>query len=74
MKKGRKKYIVLIAVAFLLTPSAVDAAFEARQALHFGGEWLLVPLALLIGLVIDGFKDLYRDFERSIKYDKGIDG
>lgn len=60
MRKGRMKYVVLVAIAFLLTPSSVDAAFEARQALHFGGEWLLVPLAILIGLAIDSFKSIIK--------------
>ena len=64
MKKEKKKYIVLIAVAFLLTPSAVKAAFEARQALHFGGEWLLVPLAILSGLVVDSFKELGKEMQK----------
>ena len=61
MKKSRKKYIVLIAIAFLLTPIAIDSAYEMRQALHFGGEWLLVPLAMLIGLVVDSFKELLNE-------------
>lgn len=61
MRKGRMKYIVLVAIAFLLTPSAVGAAFEARQALHFGGEWLLVPLAILVGLAIDSFKEILKE-------------
>lgn len=59
-RKGRIKYVVLVAIAFLLTPSAVDAAFEARQAIHFGGEWLLIPLAMLIGLVVDSLKELIK--------------
>lgn len=61
MKKCRKKYIFLIVIAFLLTPSAVDAAFKARQVLHFGGEWLLIPLAMLIGLVVDSFRELIKE-------------
>ena len=64
MKKSRKKYIFLIVIAFLLTPSAVESAFEARQALHFGGEWLLVPLAMLIGLVVDSFKDIVKEAQK----------
>lgn len=67
MRKGRKKYIVLVAIAFLLTPSAVKAAFEARQALHFGGEWLLVPLAMLIGLVVDSFKEMVKEAQKAMK-------
>lgn len=74
MRKGRKKYIALIAIAFLLTPSAVDAAFEARQAFHFGSEWLLVPLAVLMGLVVDSFKASYIEYKRSMNYDQRIDG
>lgn len=57
MLKGRLKYIVIIAVAFLLTPIAVEQAYEARQALHFGGEWLLVPLGILLSVLYDSFVD-----------------
>lgn len=64
MKRGRKKYIVLIAIAFLLTPISVASAYEMRQALHFGGEWLLVPFAILIGLAVDSFKGTIRETEK----------
>ena len=64
MRKSRKKYIVLIAIAFLLTPSAADAAFEARQAFHFGSEWLLVPFFILIGLVVDSFKEMFKEAQK----------
>lgn len=64
MKKGRKKYLILIVVAFLATPYAVDTAYEMRQAIHFGGEWLLVPLAVLIGLAIDSFKDIIKEEQK----------
>ncbi len=69
-----KQYMVLIAVSILLTPNAVKAAYEARQALHFGGEWLLVPLAVLMGLVVDSFKASYIEYKRSMNYDQRIDG
>ncbi len=62
-KKIEGKYIVLIAIAILLTPSAVKAAYEARQALHFGGEWLLVPFAVLMGLLVDSFKDIIQEVQ-----------
>ena len=58
IKRISKKYIVLITVSILLTPSAVEAAYQARQAFHFGGEWLLIPLAVLMGLVADTFKEI----------------
>ncbi len=58
IKRISKKYIVLITISILLTPSAVEAAYQARQAFHFGGEWLLVPLAVLMGLVAGTFKEI----------------
>lgn len=64
MRKSRKKYIFLIVIAVLLTPSAVDSAYGMRQALHFGGEWLLVPFAVLIGLAIDSFKDIIKEEQK----------
>lgn len=64
MRKGRKKYIVLIAVAFLLTPTAVAMAFNVREALHFGGECLLIPLFILSGLVVDSFKELIKEVQK----------
>lgn len=67
MKKSRKKYIVLIVIAFLLTPTVVSEAYEMRQALHFGGEWLLVPLAIVVGLVIDSFKELIKEAQKAMK-------
>ena len=67
MKKSRKKYIFLIAIAFLLTPSSVASAYEMRQALHFGGEWLLVPFAMLIELVVDSFKEMVKEAQKAMK-------
>lgn len=67
MKKSRKKYIFLIVIAFLLTPGAVDVAFESRQSMHFGGEWLLVPFFVLIGLVVDSFKEMVKEAQKAMK-------
>ena len=64
MKKSRKKYIFLIVIAFLLTPISVQEAYEMRQAMHFGGEWLLVPLFILVGLVVDSFKELIKEVQK----------
>lgn len=58
MKKGGRKYIVSMLIAILLMPTAIDVAFKSRESLCFGGEWLLMPVALLICLVIDEFKRL----------------
>lgn len=63
-KKIGGKYIVLITVSILITPNAIEAAYQARQAFHFGGEWLLVPLAVLMGLVVDSFKDIIKEVQK----------
>lgn len=74
MRKGRMKYLFLIALGVILTPTAIQEAFETRQAFYIGGEWLIIPLFLLSCLVVDSFKGFYRDFKRSMKYDQRIDG
>ena len=63
-KKIGGKYIVLIAVSILLTPNAVKAAYEMREGFYIGGEWLLVPVAVLIGLVVDSFKDIIKEVQK----------
>lgn len=63
--KIQKKYLVLFGIGMILTPGAVKEAFEARQALHFGGEWLLVVLFPMLGLVVDSFKELYKESKKA---------
>ena len=70
MKKGKLKYVVLITTAVLLTPIAVVAAREFRDCFCIGGEWLLVPLVILIGLFVDSFKDFLKASKEVGSYDR----
>ena len=70
MKKGKKKYVILIAIALILTPGAVVAAREFRDGFYIGGEWLLIPLAILIGLLIDSSKDFFLAAKEVNDYDR----
>ena len=60
-----KQYMVLIVISILLTPNAVKAAYEMREGFYIGGEWFLVPVAVLMGLVADSFKDLIKEVENN---------
>ena len=70
MKKGRLKYVYLIVAAILLTPTAVAGAREFRDGFYIGGEWLLIPLAILIGLLIDSSKDFFLAAKEVNDYDR----
>ena len=61
MRKGRVKYLFLIAIGVILTPTAIQEAFETRQAFYIGGEWLLIPLFILSGVLVDSFKGMVRE-------------
>ncbi len=50
---GRKIKIYAITLGVLLTPIAVISATEWRGYSAIGGEYLLVPLLLLIAQVIE---------------------
>ena len=56
MMKIKGKYLFLIAIGALLTPAAVSMAFESRGSLHFGGEWLVLPLFIFLGVIVDSLK------------------
>ena len=70
MKKGRLKYVVLIVVAMLLTPTTVAKVGELRNGFYIGGEWLLVPVAILIGLFVDSCKDFLSASKEATDYDR----
>ena len=63
--KIQKKYLVLFGIGMILTPVAVKEAFEVRQAFEFGGEWLLIALFPMMGLVVDSFKELYEESKKA---------
>lgn len=63
--KIQKKYLVLLGIGIILTPGAVKEAFEARQAFEFGGEWLLIALFPVMGLVVDSLKESYKESKKA---------
>jgi len=44
--------ILIIALSIMATPAAIDHAYEVRGMSAVGGEYLLIPFALMISLVI----------------------
>ena len=73
MMKIKGKYLFLTAIGALLTPAAVSMAFESRGSLHFGGEWLLIALFLLLGSIGDSIKDSWCELKGSFERDSTID-
>lgn len=57
MNKGNRKYLIAIIIGVLLTPTAVSEAFAERQYKAMGGEWLLIPLALLVVFLFKTIKE-----------------
>ena len=71
--KIKKRYLMLFMIAVLLAPVAAEHAYEMRQAFHVGGEWLLIVLFPLLGVLGDSVKGLWNDFKRSFEHDATID-
>lgn len=59
-----KKIVVAIFVglAILFTPKAFEAAKEARGYDAIGGEYLIIPLAIMIAVLIFTISETWRDF------------
>ncbi len=74
MKKFLAKYWIYIAAAVVgiaLTPGAVRyAAVERGYSGAFGGEYLLVPLCLLIATLIDGIAKMAVEVCQEVKDDE----
>lgn len=56
---------VLIIIALILTPDFVCEAYYERGCLSWGGEWLLVPLVLLIWLLAKALEEAWREANES---------
>ena len=54
------KYLVAIAIGVILTPDMVARAFIERECFAVGGEWLLIPLLLMIVCFFDSMRELWR--------------
>jgi len=52
---------ILIILAILATPHFVVQAYQARGYFAVGGEWLMLPLILLVVVLWGQIKLLYRE-------------
>lgn len=60
MKRLLKKYwlyIVAGGIGLVLTPFAIHSAYVSRGYFAIGGEYLVLPLALLIAWLVDSVKE-----------------
>ena len=57
MTKGNRKYLIAIIIGIFLTPTVISEAFVQRQYIAIGGEWLLIPLALLVVFLFKSLKE-----------------
>ena len=62
-KKVSKKYVIAILIGIVLTPTAVSQAYEIREGFYIGGEWLIIPLFILVLLVWDNFKLFVKEIQ-----------
>ena len=64
---------VLIILAVLATPHFVSNAFQERGYYAIGGEWLLVPLAFLVGYaLIPTINEFLKEVERFERDSRGV--
>ncbi len=70
MKKFFQKhwlYVIAFGIGLVLTPIAIRAAYAARRYFAVGGEYFLIPLALLIAVLIDELKTAIYVYAASTK-------
>jgi len=49
-------HTMAIIIGLAMTPVAVQSAYAARGYFAVGGEWLVLPLSLVISTLIEGLK------------------
>jgi hypothetical protein len=52
---------ILVILSVLATPCMVVQSYQTRGYLAVGGEWLLIPLTILIILLISQIKSLWKE-------------
>ncbi|AEE98049.1 hypothetical protein [Mahella australiensis] len=57
-------YIVALGIGLVLMPFAIHSAYEARGYFAIGGEWLVLPLALLVTGLIDSVKTTLQEIKK----------
>jgi hypothetical protein len=62
-------YAIAGSMGLVLTPVAIRSAYIQRGYFAVGGEWLVLPLVLLIAMLIDELKASRNVFTTSTKYE-----
>ncbi len=57
-------YVTAFGVGLMLTPFAIRAAYAARGYFAVGGEYLVLPIALLIAGLIDSIKETLDEIKK----------
>ena len=63
MSKRKTRRIIAampVLVSVILTPAAVRHAYEVRGGWAFGGEWLLIPLGLMVAWFVLSLPEMRR--------------
>lgn len=60
----KNKYFRALLLGMLITPTAIKYAGEQRGYLAFGGEFLIIPLFLLLALMWDQAKDMIEEIKK----------
>ena len=56
MRREERLHLIAIVIGLAATPIAVQSAYVARGYYAVGGEWLVLPLSLVISTLIEGLK------------------
>lgn len=57
-------YIMAFGIGLVLTPIAIRSAYAARGYFDIGGEYLVLPLALLIAALINEVKETLDEIKK----------
>ena len=56
MRRKERLHLIAIIIGLAATPIAVQSAYVARGYYAVGGEWLVLPLSLVIATLFEGLK------------------
>ena len=63
-------YVIAFGVGLMLTPMSIRAAYIQRGYFAVGGEWLVLPLVLMVAMLINEIKAAINVFTVSTKVDE----
>lgn len=55
---------IWIVVGCVLTRKAVEIAYDTRGVYRIGGEWLILPIILMLVSLVRSMKSEYKKYER----------